>query len=146
MLFVRYIFQNFSLNVVTKRLSYFEKMCLTFCHFSYWDPSYDDDLLEDRICLNLLYVQAVGDVERGWTQTDNESRRKLVALQARGSKKEVSFLSFFNFYSLFLIAFFFIFILHVFIFKYVCRNIYLFSFVDSAFCNFTSAVPKLIVS
>lgn len=24
---------------------------------SYWDPTFDDDLLEDRIAMNLLYVQ-----------------------------------------------------------------------------------------
>ncbi|KAG8193259.1 hypothetical protein JTE90_027003 [Oedothorax gibbosus] len=55
---------------------------------SYWDSSYDEEILDDKVCLNLLYVQAVCDIERGWTRADGESRRKLVALQARGSKRE----------------------------------------------------------
>ncbi len=25
--------------------------------FSYWDPTYDQDLIEDRIAMNLIYVQ-----------------------------------------------------------------------------------------
>lgn len=55
---------------------------------SYWDPLYDEDLMGDRIAMNLLYVQAVSDVERGWTMTNKETRRQLVALQAKGSKRE----------------------------------------------------------
>ncbi|XP_015907044.2 sorting nexin-17 [Parasteatoda tepidariorum] len=83
---------------VERRLQDFESAYLSLKsagndHFlvirkSYWDSSYDDELIDDKICLNLLYLQAVSDVERGWTKTDSESRRKLVALQARGSKKE----------------------------------------------------------
>ncbi|XP_023211963.1 sorting nexin-17-like [Centruroides vittatus] len=55
---------------------------------SYWDLSYDDDLLDDRTALNLLYVQAISDVERGWTITTKETQQQLAALQAKGSKKE----------------------------------------------------------
>ena len=57
--------------------------------YSYWDSSYDDDLLEDRIAMNLLYVQAVSDVERGWTVASKDQQKQLDALKQRGSKKEV---------------------------------------------------------
>ncbi|GBL66240.1 Sorting nexin-17, partial [Araneus ventricosus] len=83
---------------VERRLQDFESAYLSLKsagsnHFlvirkSYWDSSYEEELLEDKVCLNLLYVQAVSDIERGWTRADGDSRRKLVALQARGSKKE----------------------------------------------------------
>ena len=56
---------------------------------SYWDPSFDDDLLEDRIAMNLIFVQAVNDIERGWVTATKDQHRQLTALQQRGSKKEV---------------------------------------------------------
>lgn len=49
---------------------------------------YDDDLMEDRVAMNLLYIQAVSDVERRWIVTNKETERQLAALQAKGSKKE----------------------------------------------------------
>lgn len=55
---------------------------------NYWDESYDLDLMRDRIAMNLLYIQAISDVERGWIATTNEKRRDLNALQALGSKHE----------------------------------------------------------
>ncbi|GIY60290.1 sorting nexin-17 [Caerostris darwini] len=83
---------------VERRLQDFESAYLSLKsagnnHFlvirkSYWDSSLEEELLDDKVCLNLLYVQAVSDIERGWTRADGDSRRKLVALQARGSKKE----------------------------------------------------------
>lgn len=54
----------------------------------YWDPSYDDDLLDDRIAMNLLYVQAVSDIERGWTLPTKEQSKQLEVLKQRNSKKE----------------------------------------------------------
>lgn len=41
--------------------------------------------------LNLLYMQTVQDVERGWVLTNHEIQRQLAALQAKGAKKEVLF-------------------------------------------------------
>ena len=56
---------------------------------AYWESTRDDELLEDRITMNLLYVQAVNDVERGWVIANKEQRRQLGTLQQRNSKKEV---------------------------------------------------------
>ncbi|OCT79213.1 hypothetical protein XELAEV_18030309mg [Xenopus laevis] len=55
---------------------------------SYWDSSYDEDLMENRVGLNLLYAQAVSDVERGWVQVTKEQHRQLKSLQEKVSKKE----------------------------------------------------------
>lgn len=61
------------------------------CTFSYWDPSIDQQVMSDRVGLNLLYMQTVQDVERGWVLTNHEIQRQLAALQAKGAKKEVVF-------------------------------------------------------
>lgn len=55
----------------------------------YWDSIYDDDLLDNRAALNILYSQTLYDVERNILQTTKEIRRQLTGLQAKGSKKEV---------------------------------------------------------
>ncbi|KAM4041605.1 sorting nexin-17 [Anomaloglossus baeobatrachus] len=55
---------------------------------SYWDPSYDDDVMEKRVGLNLLYAQTVSDIERGWVQVSKEQLRQLKSLQEKVSKKE----------------------------------------------------------
>lgn len=55
---------------------------------NYWDESYDLDLMRDRIAMNLIYIQAISDVERGWITTTVEKRRELNSLQALGSKHE----------------------------------------------------------
>jgi sorting nexin-17 len=55
---------------------------------NYWDSSYDLDLMRDRIALNLLYIQAISDVERGWIMTNNETRSTLGTLQSCGNKIE----------------------------------------------------------
>lgn len=49
----------------------------------------DDDLIDDRVAMNLLYVQAVSDIDRGWVIADKEQHRRLAALQQKNSKKEV---------------------------------------------------------
>ena len=58
--------------------------------FRYWDPTMDDDLIDDRVAMNLLYVQANSDIDRGWVNADTEQHRRLAALQKKNSKKEVS--------------------------------------------------------
>lgn len=55
---------------------------------NYWDPSYDLDLMRDKIALNLLYIQSISDVERGWIMTNYETRQHLNSLQVSGDKKE----------------------------------------------------------
>jgi len=46
-------------------------------------------LAEDRVALNLLYTQAIWEVERGWVLASKEVRNKLSSLQSRGEKREV---------------------------------------------------------
>ncbi|KAM7117224.1 sorting nexin-17 isoform X2 [Ciconia boyciana] len=56
---------------------------------SYWDSSYDDDVMEHRVGLNLLYAQTVSDIEHGWILVNKEQHRQLKSLQEKVSKKEV---------------------------------------------------------
>ncbi|XP_048371637.1 sorting nexin-17 isoform X1 [Sphaerodactylus townsendi] len=55
---------------------------------SYWDSAYDDDVMEQRVGLNLLYAQTVADIERGWILASKEQHRQLKSLQEKVSKKE----------------------------------------------------------
>ncbi|KAH0622982.1 hypothetical protein JD844_025936, partial [Phrynosoma platyrhinos] len=55
---------------------------------SYWDSAYDDDVMEQRVGLNLLYAQTVADIERGWILANKEQHRQLRSLQEKVSKKE----------------------------------------------------------
>ncbi|PSN32989.1 Sorting nexin-17, partial [Blattella germanica] len=55
---------------------------------SYWDPGYDLELMSNQVALNMLYVQTVADVERGWVLCSRETQQNLASLQARGAKKE----------------------------------------------------------
>ncbi|XP_066926055.1 sorting nexin-17-like isoform X2 [Clytia hemisphaerica] len=56
---------------------------------NYWSPSYDDDLLEDRIAMNLLYVQITDDLDRGWMLCSDEQKKRMKKLQNQGSRKDV---------------------------------------------------------
>ncbi|XP_053680011.1 sorting nexin-17 [Anopheles nili] len=62
--------------------------CKLVLRTSYWDPVYDLELMRDRIALNLLYIQALSDVERGWIVTTRDLNEQLTNMQARGSKSE----------------------------------------------------------
>ncbi|MGH0151746.1 UNVERIFIED_CONTAM: hypothetical protein FKN15_001673 [Acipenser sinensis] len=55
---------------------------------SYWDSAYDNDVMDNRVGLNLLYAQTVSDTERGWILVNKEQHRQLKSLQEKGSKKE----------------------------------------------------------
>lgn len=44
--------------------------------------------MRDRIALNLLYIQTVCDVEKGWIVASKDVKEQLCNLQARGNKKE----------------------------------------------------------
>ena len=48
---------------------------------SCWDASIDDLLLAESSTLNLLYIQTVADVERGWIQTSAETKQELALMQ-----------------------------------------------------------------
>jgi len=56
---------------------------------SYWDMAFDDDLMENKVTMNLLYVQAISDIERGWVKVTKDQMKHLKTLQQRGSKKEL---------------------------------------------------------
>jgi sorting nexin-17 len=54
----------------------------------YWDSAFDKDLLENKVTMNLLYVQACNDLERGWVLASKEQLSHLERLQKKGSKRE----------------------------------------------------------
>ena len=49
-------------------------------------PREDISLLSST--LNLLYIQTVADLERGWIVTSEETKQQLALMQARGSKRQ----------------------------------------------------------
>lgn len=53
-----------------------------------WAPEIDEALFDHKSTLNLLYVQTIAEVERGWIQVSNETQSQLAQMQARGDKKE----------------------------------------------------------
>ncbi|KAJ7361852.1 Sorting nexin-17 [Desmophyllum pertusum] len=53
-----------------------------------WDPTIEDKIVQDRIGMNLLYVQAVSDLEKGWTVGSKEAHAKLMQLKQKGNKME----------------------------------------------------------
>ncbi|XP_029633503.1 sorting nexin-17 isoform X2 [Octopus sinensis] len=55
---------------------------------SYWDMQYDNDLLNNRVTLSLLYTQAVNDIEQQWIIATKDQFLQLSALQQKGSKKD----------------------------------------------------------
>ncbi len=54
-----------------------------------WDAAVDEQLMAHPTTLNLLYVQTLAEVERGWIQATAETKRQLASMQARGAKREV---------------------------------------------------------
>ncbi|KAK4871522.1 hypothetical protein RN001_015646 [Aquatica leii] len=68
-----------------KTMQQFQKIVL---RTSYWDSNYDLELMTDPVALNLLYVQIVSDIERGWIVCSNDVKMELVQFQARLEKKE----------------------------------------------------------
>ena len=57
---------------------------------SYWDAALDEDLFGDRVALNVLYLIAHHEVEKGHVVASKELRHRLTALQAMGEKVEVN--------------------------------------------------------
>ncbi|KAL8607681.1 hypothetical protein ACOMHN_039355 [Nucella lapillus] len=55
---------------------------------SYWDSAYDDDLLDNKVSLNLLFVQTVSDMDRGWVTATPDQVKHMKKLIGKGSKKE----------------------------------------------------------
>ena len=48
------------------------------------------ELLSDRVAKNLMYIEAVADIDRSHWEVGRERRRELTSLQKKGQKKEVS--------------------------------------------------------
>ncbi|KAK9890158.1 hypothetical protein WA026_008964 [Henosepilachna vigintioctopunctata] len=55
---------------------------------SYWDISFDKELMNDPLALNLLYVQTVAELEKGWILCTKDTRLQLTKLQAKLAKKD----------------------------------------------------------
>ena len=67
---------------------------------SCWDSSIDDSLLGEPSTLNLLYIQTVADIERGWIQATEDIKQQLALMQVtqftkmKKKKKIFSFIYF----------------------------------------------------
>ena len=48
------------------------------------------ELLSDRVAKNLMYIEAVADIDRGHWEVGRERRGELTSLQKKRQKKEVS--------------------------------------------------------
>lgn len=62
--------------------------CQIVIRKNYWDPSFDLDLMRDKIALNLLYIQSISDIEKGWVIANADTRQCMSSLQASGNKTE----------------------------------------------------------
>jgi sorting nexin-17 len=62
--------------------------CQIVIRKNYWDSNYDLDLMRDKIALNLLYIQSISDMEKGWVIASAETRQCLNSLQMSGNKME----------------------------------------------------------
>lgn len=84
--------------VVLRKLLDFEAPCITQQVFrtptrfiikkNYWDKNYDNELMTDPIALNLLYIQTVAEIEKGWILNMREARSQLEKLKTRLAKRE----------------------------------------------------------
>ncbi|CAB4045083.1 Sorting nexin-17, partial [Paramuricea clavata] len=55
---------------------------------NFWDSNKEDELYKDKIALNLLFVQAVSDVERDWVITTPETLEELNNLKTKNERKK----------------------------------------------------------
>ncbi|XP_076753254.1 sorting nexin 17 [Xylocopa sonorina] len=55
---------------------------------NYWDVGYDLKLMNNGVALNLLYIQAVAEIQRGWIPITDELNSQLSVLQKNGKKRE----------------------------------------------------------
>ncbi|GAV01597.1 hypothetical protein RvY_12285 [Ramazzottius varieornatus] len=55
----------------------------------YWDSSFDAQMLESRVGTNLLFVETVDAINRGWILPSPEQKSHLENLQSKGSRKEL---------------------------------------------------------
>lgn len=62
--------------------------CQIVIRKNYWDSTYDLDLMRDKIALNLLYIQSISDLEKGWIIASPDHLQCLSSLFASGKKIE----------------------------------------------------------
>ena len=48
---------------------------------SCWDACLDEALLAEAATLNLLYIQTVADIERGWIHPSSDTKQQLALMQ-----------------------------------------------------------------
>lgn len=56
---------------------------------NYWDITYDIELLNDPVTLNLLYIQATAEIRSGWILVTKEVQHQLDNLGKSRNRKEV---------------------------------------------------------
>ncbi|XP_046577803.1 sorting nexin-17-like isoform X2 [Haliotis rubra] len=81
-------FQDFESPYISLKAANKEGVHRIVLRKSFWDSSFDDDLLDDKITMNLLYVQTVSDIERQWILATKDQLKHLATLNQKGSKKE----------------------------------------------------------
>ena len=54
---------------------------------SFWDPNLVSELLSDRVAKNLMYIEAVADIDRGHWEVGRERKGELTSLLKKGQKK-----------------------------------------------------------
>ena len=62
--------------------------CKLVLRKSSWDSKIDEELMNHKVTLNLIYLQTLSDLERGWIQASPDIRRQLAQMQSRGAKQE----------------------------------------------------------
>nr|XP_023504541.1 sorting nexin-31 [Equus caballus] len=78
---------DFELPYVSLRSSE-EANCKVGLRKWYMDPSLDSMLMDCRAAVDLIYMQAIQDIEKGWTKPTPAQRQKLEALQKEDSQTQ----------------------------------------------------------
>ncbi|XP_053382758.1 sorting nexin-17-like isoform X1 [Mercenaria mercenaria] len=78
-------FESPSISLKSANLKGVHRIVLRKC---FWDSSFDDELLANKVAMNLLYVQAVSDIDRQWVLATKDQKEHLKSLQQKGSKRE----------------------------------------------------------
>lgn len=79
-------FQNYEAPYLTVKQE--TGTCRVAVRKTLWDLQIEEKVLQDCIGMNLLYVQAASDLEKGWTHGPKEAHNKLAQLKQKGSKIE----------------------------------------------------------
>lgn len=84
---------------ILRKLQEFESPFITYKYINstdmrivlrknYWDTTYDVELLNDPITLNLLYIQVSAEIRSNWISVTKEVQHELENLEKSGSRKE----------------------------------------------------------